>query len=139
MTAARLDHQTIRARSAPLWLGAYDSSPRTARASARAWLSQWGRSDLADDTETVVAELVANAVRASERAGTPVALRLIMAPGSVVVEVFDNAPGMPALREADHVAESGRGLHLVAAISARWGWSPARSGKVVWAVLAASL
>jgi anti-sigma regulatory factor (Ser/Thr protein kinase) len=136
--AAVTDHRTVRARSVPLWLGAYDSSPRTARASARAWLSQWGRGDLSDDTEAVVAELVANAVQASERAATPVALRLVLAPGSVVVEVFDNAPGVPAPREADHIAESGRGLHLVAALSRDWGWAPARGGKVVWAEVAAS-
>ena len=124
MIPAPLDHRTVLARSAPLWLGAYDSSPRTARASARAWLSQWGRADLSDDTESVVAELVANAVQASERDATPVALRLVLAPASVVVEVFDNAPGLPAPREADYVAESGRGLHVVATLSRDWGWTP---------------
>ena len=133
MIPAPLDHRTVLAQSAPLWLGAYDSSPRTARASARAWLLQWGRADLSDDTEAVVAELVANAVQASERDATPVALRLVLGPASVVVEVFDTAPGLPAPREADYVAESGRGLHLVAALSRDWGWTPARDGKVVWA------
>jgi anti-sigma regulatory factor (Ser/Thr protein kinase) len=130
---APLDHQIVLARSVPLWLGAYDSSPRTARASARAWLSQWGRADLSDDTETVVAELVANAVRASERDATPVAVRLILAPASVMVEVFDSGRGLPSPREVDYVAESGRGLHVVAALSRGWGWTPARGGKVVWA------
>jgi anti-sigma regulatory factor (Ser/Thr protein kinase) len=130
---APLDRRAVLARSAPLWLGAYDSSPRTARASARAWLSQWGRADLSADTESVVAELVANAVRASERDATPAALRLVLAVGSVVVEVFDTAPGLPAPREADYAAESGRGLHVVAALSREWGWAPARGGKVVWA------
>jgi anti-sigma regulatory factor (Ser/Thr protein kinase) len=133
VTPAPPDHRTVLARSAPLWLGAYDSSPRTARASARAWLSQWGRDDLSDDTEAVVAELVANAVQASEQDATPVALRLVLATASVMVEVFDNAPGLPAPREPDYLAESGRGLHLVAALSHDWGWTPARGGKVVWA------
>jgi anti-sigma regulatory factor (Ser/Thr protein kinase) len=133
VTPAPLDHRAVLARAALLWLGAYDSSPRTARASARAWLSQWGRSELSDDTETVVGELVANAVQASERNATPVALRLALARGSVLVEVFDSAPGRPAPREADHTAESGRGLHMVAALSRDWGWAPARGGKVVWA------
>jgi anti-sigma regulatory factor (Ser/Thr protein kinase) len=130
---APLGHRAVFARAGLLWLGAYDSSPRTARASARAWLSQWGRNDLSDDTEAVVAELVANAVQASERDATPVALRLVLTPASVLVEVFDRAPGLPAPREADHAAESGRGLHLVAALSLEWGWKPARDGKVVWA------
>jgi anti-sigma regulatory factor (Ser/Thr protein kinase) len=92
-----------------------------------------GPADLSDHTEAVVAELVANAVRASERDATPVALRLVLAPASVLVEVFDSAPGLPAPGEADHVAESGRGLHIVAALSRNWGWTPARGGKVVWA------
>ena len=131
MIPAPLDHRTVLARSAPLWLGAYDSSPRTARASARAWLSQWGRTELSDDTEAVVAELVANAVQASERDATPVALRLVLAPASVVVEVFDTAPGLPVPRDPDYVTESGRGLHLVAALSRDWGWAPARGGKVI--------
>ena len=48
----------------------------------------WGRADLSDDTESIVAELVANAVQASERDATPVALRLFLAAASVVVEVF---------------------------------------------------
>jgi anti-sigma regulatory factor (Ser/Thr protein kinase) len=138
VTAAHLERRGVLVRTVPLWLGAYHSSPRTARASARAWLSQWARADLSDDTETVVAELVANAVRASERDGSPVALRLVLAPGSMVVEVFDSAPGVPALREADYVAESGRGLHVVAALSRGWGWAPARGGKVVWAAITAS-
>jgi anti-sigma regulatory factor (Ser/Thr protein kinase) len=123
----------VLSRAALLCLGPYDSSPRTARASARAQLSQWGRSDLSDDTELVVSELVANAVQASERDGTPVALRLVLTPDSVLVEVFDSAPGLPAPRKADHAAESGRGLLVVAALSVDWGWAPTWGGKVVWA------
>jgi anti-sigma regulatory factor (Ser/Thr protein kinase) len=130
---AAVNPAAVLSRVALLCLGAYNSSPRTARASARAQLSQWGRSDLSDDIETVVGELVANAVQASERDGTPVALRLVLTPASVLVEVFDSAPGLPAPRDADYAAESGRGLHIVTALSVDWGWAPTRGGKVVWA------
>jgi hypothetical protein len=128
----------VLARSAPLTLGPYDSSPRTARVSARAQLSEWGRADLADDTEAVVSELVTNAVRASEQDATPVAVRLVLTDASVVVEVFDCAPGVPVAREPSVVAESGRGLQMVASMSLRWGWTPIGSGKAVWAEVAAS-
>ncbi len=107
--------------------------PGTARASARAQLSAWGRPDLAGDVEAVVSELVTNAVRASESAGFPVGLRLILTTRSVFIEVLDYAPGVPSPREADAGAESGRGLHLVAALAADWGWMPASGGKITWA------
>jgi anti-sigma regulatory factor (Ser/Thr protein kinase) len=134
--AAQPGRRSVLARSAPLTLGPYDSSPRTARVSARAQLSQWSRADLADDTAAVVAELVANAVQASERDATPVALRLVLTPRSVVVEIFDRAPGEPAPAAASAEAESGRGLRLVASLSCDWGWARTQEGKVVWAEVA---
>jgi anti-sigma regulatory factor (Ser/Thr protein kinase) len=131
--SAAQDQQAILARTAPLDLGPIATSPGTARASARAQLSAWGRPDLADDAEAVVSELVTNAVRASEGAGLPIGLRLILTTQSVFIEVLDYAPGIPSPREADAEAESGRGLHLVAALAADWGWTPANGGKITWA------
>ena len=103
--------------------------------SAIAQLSQWGRRHLADDTAAIVAELVANAVAASVPSGTPVGLGMILTDSSVVVEVFDRAPGAPAPGTA--TPESGRGLHMVAALSRQWGWTLLRGSKVVWAEVAA--
>jgi anti-sigma regulatory factor (Ser/Thr protein kinase) len=117
-------------------LGPYGDSPRTARVSARAQLSQWGRGDLAYETEMITSELVTNAVQASEKAGSPVAVRMILTLDSVVVEVLDHAPGYPARRDPGHEEASGRGLNIVADLSLRWGWYPARVGKVVWAEVA---
>ena len=137
-TAAQHDKRRVLARSALLTLGPIDSSPRTARVSATVQLSQWGRGHLSDDTAAIVAELVANAVTASAAACTPVALGLLLTPSSVVVEVFDQAPGEPVRGIATLDAESGRGLHMVAVLSSQWGWTPLpRAGKVVWAVVAA--
>jgi anti-sigma regulatory factor (Ser/Thr protein kinase) len=103
----------------------------------RAQVTEWGRADLADDAELIVSELVTNAAIASARDISPVAVRLIMIPGALVIEVLDQAPGVPVLREADCAAESGRGLQLVASVAADWGWKPQGSGKVTWAMIAA--
>ena len=137
-TAAQHDQQRVLARSALLTLGPIDSSPRTARVSATAQLSQWGRGHLSDDTASIVAELVSNAVAASAPAGTPVGFGLLLTESSVVVEVFDRAPGEPVPGTPAPDAESGRGLHLVAVLSRRWGWTPLPGGgKVVWSIVAA--
>jgi hypothetical protein len=56
--------------------------------------------------------------------------------GLVRVEVTDcGGPGVPRLRPAGGDAEGGRGLELVAALAARWGWRR-RGGRIVtWFVL----
>jgi hypothetical protein len=63
-TAVQPGQRRVLARSATLTLGPIVTSPRTARVSAMAQLSQWGRGHLADDTAAIVAELVANAIAA---------------------------------------------------------------------------
>lgn len=137
MTTARPAQTRVLARSAPITLGPYDSSPGTARVSARAQLQAWGRGRLADDADLIVSELVTNAVKASEAAGSPVAVRLVLTNASVVVQVLDCAPGLPVRYEPGAEAECGRGLQLVAALSSDWGWTQTQAGKVVWAELAA--
>jgi anti-sigma regulatory factor (Ser/Thr protein kinase) len=139
ISAEHPQQRCVLARSAPLTLGAISSTPRTARMSARAQLCQWGRPDLADDTEAIVTELVTNAVQASETAGTPVALRLVLTAVSVVVEVLDRAPGVPDPRPPGGAeAENGRGLLMVAFLSRDWGWTRTQAGKIVWAEVPAS-
>lgn len=75
-------------------------------------------------------------MQASERDATPIAVRLILTTRSVFVEVFDSAPGCPAPRQPDPAAESGRGLQIVTALAADFGWCPTATGKVVWAEVA---
>jgi hypothetical protein len=49
------------------------------------------------------------------------------------VEVADRGgPGVPELRQADRVAEDGRGLGLVARLAARWGWRRRGRQMVTW-------
>jgi hypothetical protein len=53
----------------------------------------------------------------------------------VVIFVWDANPLPPVANDAADDAENGRGLMIVQAISARWGWDfpPGIGGKVVWA------
>jgi anti-sigma regulatory factor (Ser/Thr protein kinase) len=102
-------------------------------------LHEWGLRALADDAALVVSELMTNASEASivlpDR--PPIALRLLASEKTLVIEVWDHSPLDLEPRELDPSAECGRGLTVVAALSARWGCE--RTGhrhKVVWAELA---
>jgi hypothetical protein len=55
----------------------------------------------------------------------------------VRIDVHDSSP-LPVPPRHDHDAEDedGRGLTVVAALAARWGWRPEPFGKVVWCELA---
>lgn len=125
----------------------FDASPGSAtrtRGFLRSTLTAWHMPDLVDDATTVAAELVANAVtHALARTPTPSPgpggawITLVRVDGAVVCAVSDPCPRLPAMAEPDPMAESGRGLHIVAELSERWGCSHrAESGKTVWARLA---
>jgi anti-sigma regulatory factor (Ser/Thr protein kinase) len=119
---------------------------------ARAWtrelLCEWGLADLADDAETVAAELLANAIEETERAGLDTQIRLTLIGSSLrtlVITVWDgvadgppvpgSGPGLITGLVVDDDAESGRGLLVAAAYSARLDWKHAPGGKVVRALL----
>lgn len=125
---------------------------RTAREFARTTLEGWGLGELFDDVSLVASELVTNALRHAlgqqEPSRVPAQSTPQLAPGAlpirislvhrapqVVCAVSDPSSTGPIAREADFVAESGRGLHLVDSFSRSWGWHPlAGAGKVVWAL-----
>jgi anti-sigma regulatory factor (Ser/Thr protein kinase) len=128
-----------------LELGALDGAVPSARLHARHVLREWGLTALADDAELVVSELVTNGVQAS-RAMTHAAIRLWLASDrtQVVICVWDASPRPPVRMDAAEESENGRGLLLVEAVSAQWGWFPAEPaspptgdghGKVVWSIL----
>jgi anti-sigma regulatory factor (Ser/Thr protein kinase) len=117
-------------------------APGMARAYARASLSEWGLTDFSDVAELILGELVANAVNASEQArqtGVLVIRVCLIADADVLtIEVWDQAPGMPVLKNADPLAENGRGLAIVDDLTrGAWGCQPAigQRGKCVWAEL----
>jgi anti-sigma regulatory factor (Ser/Thr protein kinase) len=83
----------------------------------------------------LVSELFGNSVRYS-RSGAPgqtVTVAVTTGGGMVRVEVADRSgPGAPELRPAGGDVEGGRGLGLVAALTARWGWRRRRGRTVTW-------
>ncbi|WP_367325178.1 SpoIIE family protein phosphatase [Streptomyces sp. HUAS ZL42] len=100
-----------------------------ARALVTDRLTEWGLEEVAFTTELIVSELVTNAYR---YAGGPVLLRLIR-DSHLICEVSDASSTSPHLRQARTTDEGGRGLFLVAQLSARWGTRYDRDGKTIWA------
>jgi hypothetical protein len=112
-------------------------------------LSRWGAEDCADDVAAVMSELLTNALRhampapdgASAAASvSPIRLGLLHPGPCVLCAVADPSNLLPVPRQPDWLAESGRGLQVVASLSHRWGYCPApqQRGKVVWATLLTS-
>lgn len=105
----------------------------TAAAAARKLVAEqlglWELGDLAEVTELVVSELVANALRYG---GGPGQLRLLR-DDRVMVEVSDTGPDLPQIQHADVQDEGGRGLQLINMLCRRWGSCRTATGKVVWA------
>jgi anti-sigma regulatory factor (Ser/Thr protein kinase) len=131
-------------------MGALPTAAGSARVHVRVTLASWGLDDIKDVAELVVSELVANAIRASTAPGGAPAYRhgrmLTLQVGvfsdrqTLRIEVFDQAPGRPVMRQATADMETGRGLALVDTFTAgNWGWQPCPGGgKVVWAECASS-
>ncbi|MFI9175154.1 ATP-binding protein [Streptomyces lincolnensis] len=105
---------------------------RAARNAVRQQLGVWGLDGLADLAVLLVSELVTNSLR---YASGPIGVRLVRPAGLdrvLLVEVSDPLPDPPRERAARPDDESGRGLHLVAHSSRRWGTRPGEAGKTVW-------
>jgi anti-sigma regulatory factor (Ser/Thr protein kinase) len=125
-----------------LELAALPSAVPCARARTREILWEWRLDHLAEAAELVVAEILANAVQAT-RAGhhlRPVRIWLLADPARILILVWDGAAGVPVVAVPADDDTHGRGLMLVEAFAARWGYyRPPRpdSGKVVWAVVQA--
>lgn len=114
-------------------LPAEPQSAQRARSMVLEACTRWDAGKVCADTELVVTELVANAVR---HAGTAIVVRLVElteTPGGVRAEVSDSSTRPVRPRHAGGLEESGRGLLLVDLLSRRWGETATESGKTVWA------
>jgi anti-sigma regulatory factor (Ser/Thr protein kinase) len=120
-------------QAAGLQLCPVPQAPRQARAFVRRRLTELGFPKLVEDGALIAVEIVTNAVR--EAPGGPILLSLRLAGGRPVIEVWDCSPVFPVFQPADFVSETGRGLHIVSALTKEFGWNRAGRGKVVWAVL----
>jgi anti-sigma regulatory factor (Ser/Thr protein kinase) len=111
-------------------------------------MRRWGVADRADDVAVVVSELLTNALRhglaqpgsAAGRSRRPVRLGLVQPGQYVLCAVADPSPRPPEPKDPDYLAESGRGLHVISALSEHWGYTvPTEAGKVVWALFSVRL
>jgi anti-sigma regulatory factor (Ser/Thr protein kinase) len=82
----------------------------------------------------LASELVTNAIR--HQAGETAELVIDCARGQLRVDVHDTSGSLPVLMDAPADAESGRGLMLVATLSADWGYYRTPAGKAVYFTLA---
>jgi len=84
-----------------------------------------------------VSELAANAIaHTASGSGGMFAVEVIRPAGGVALIAVTDAgsPCEPSVRDADDLAEGGRGLALVAALASRWGHHRAPGGgRTVWA------
>ena len=114
-------------------------SVRTARFHVRAALGFHGLDDYADDAAVITSELVTNAVQHVSGDGTEtigVTLARAWNPPAVTIVVSDSSPDCPRRCATPADGQRGRGLQIVEALSAHWGWRPQDGGKAVFAVLA---
>ena len=98
-----------------------------------------GLGEYAEDAEIITSELVTNAVQHVCGNGTEtigVTLTHAGSPAAVTVVVSDSSPHGPVRRDTPAGSEQGRGLQIVEALSAHWGWRREDGGKAVFAVLA---
>ncbi len=119
---------------------------RAARDFTITTLQRWGVAERCEDVVVVVSELLTNALRhalpcpAGTRAGWPIRLGLLQPGQWIVCAVTDPSKATPSPRKPDCFGETGRGLHVIAALSDQWGYTtPNDMGKVMWAVFSTRL
>ena len=82
-----------------------------------------------DDAVLCVSEAVTNAVL---HAGTPIVVIAFQADHVVRVEVCDGSSQVPVRRVVERTSTTGRGVHLLDQLTARWGVDVTEDGKTVW-------
>lgn len=107
-------------------------APALARSFLRSSTCVEHHSSVVEDAVLLVSELVTNSVL---HGGPPVVVAVDCDGEALQVRVRDGSPTLPERRDAGQDAEGGRGLELVANLSAAWGVDPEDGGKHVWFVL----
>ncbi|MFE5299524.1 ATP-binding protein [Streptomyces sp. NPDC056632] len=96
----------------------------------RTFLTRWGLDHVTDSAALALTELVANVVR--HVPGRRCTVLILREPHGLRVEVADGMPGTLVAKAPEPLAEGGRGLALVEAVTDRWGATETPAGKTVW-------
>ena len=118
-------------------LPASAQAPAAARKLVRELLVGWDLESMVADASVVASELVTNAVRHAVGAETYL-LELVRTDTGIRICVADPSPLLPIVREPDIAAPNGRGMQIINALGAEWGWEPLPDGKRVWVDVAHS-
>ena len=110
-------------------------SVQMARFYIRAALAYHELGEYAEHAEAVTSELVTNAIEHAGALKFGLEVMRLAGSGAVAVIVTDPSPDPPVKRDPAVDTEHGRGLHIVEALSMRWGWQPRDPGKAVYAIL----
>jgi anti-sigma regulatory factor (Ser/Thr protein kinase) len=105
-----------------------------ARDYVRAAICAWHVPVDPDVAVLLTSELVTNAIR--HEAGETITLAVNYSLGQLRVDVHDTSCSLPVVVETPGDAETGRGLMLVATLSAEWGFYRTSAGKAVYFSLA---
>lgn len=112
-------------------LAADPASAAVARDFVRQQLQGTSHQSLADAAMLCVTELVANVARHTDCSTCVV--KVLDEPEDVLIEVIDEAPEAPFVRDTPPMAEHGRGLQIIDALAGEWGVKDLRpTGKAVW-------
>ena len=109
-------------------LSSHPTSAVAARRFVHEALDGWGCEER-DAVLVCTDELVTNAI---VHVSSDIEVVVCRRADVIRVEVHDASPRPPLRRVHRPDADSGRGLQVVEALSARWGVDPAAGGKVVW-------
>jgi anti-sigma regulatory factor (Ser/Thr protein kinase) len=115
-------------------LAAGPAAPAEARRQVRAVISTWDVPVDEGAATLLTSELVTNAIR--HETGRSVMLAITFSHDLLRVDVYDTSPALPVVMDAPANAETGRGLMLVATLSADWGYYRTPAGKAVFFTLA---
>lgn len=105
--------------------------PGAARRVISALLPAWGLSDLRDDAELVVSELVTNAFLHAPGTDS-FELELVRRGEGVRIALADGASVRPVIADLNHDQPGGRGMAIIASLASAWGAEDHHGGKRVW-------
>jgi Histidine kinase-like ATPase domain len=136
---------TCSSRIATRTPGSDAGSVCAARGFTVATLRRWGAAQRCEDIAVVVSELLTNALRHAPPPAEdtpprwPVRLGLLQCGPCVLCAVADPCQRVPVPAEPGELAENGRGLEVIGALSDTWGYTTVSElGKVVWATFCAT-